>query len=200
MIIYYEPIQTKGAFYENDTLYESNGDNISSLYEYFEKIKPYLSNLIDFYKEQGEYKAQLSMQIKFISFVDKTESQTMHSKSDNVEIMSGYDTDNVINMLIDTFTKRYQQGLETTKMKGSSYVFDRIELLEYHFHNITLNRGSSYMSTLSWIANKKCTINPKNDKDNRCYLYAIVLALNYHKISNHPERVSNLIPFIPNYN
>ena len=135
-----------------------------------------------------------------ISFVDNTESQIMHSKSDNVEIMSGYDTDNVINMLIDTFTKRYQQGLETTKMKGSSYVFDRIEFLEYHFHNITLNRGSSYMSTLSWIANKKCTINPKNDKDNRCYLYAIVLALNYHKISNHPERISNLIPFIPNYN
>ena len=43
-----------------------------------------------------------------ISFVDNTESQIMHSKSDNVEIMSGYDTDNVINMLIDTFTKRYQ--------------------------------------------------------------------------------------------
>ena len=76
-----------------------------------------------------------------ISFVDNTESQIMHSKSDNVEIMSGYDTDNFINMLIDTFTKRYQQGLET-KMKGSSYVFDRIELLEYHFHKITLNRGS----------------------------------------------------------
>ena len=70
----------------------------------------------------------------------------MYSKSDNVEIMSGYDTDNVINMLIDTFTKRYQQGIET-KMKSSSYVFDRIELLEYHFHNITLNRGSPYMST-----------------------------------------------------
>ena len=137
MIIYYEPIQTKGAFYENDTLYESNGDNISSLYEYFEKIKPYLSNLIDFYKEQGEYKAQLSMQIKFISFVDKTESQTMHSKSDNVEITSGYDTDNVINMLIDTFTKTYQQGLET-KMKGSGYVFDRIDLLEYHFHKLKI--------------------------------------------------------------
>ena len=62
--IYYKPIQTKRAFYENYTLYESNGDNISSLYENFEKIKSFLSNLIDFYKKQGEYKAQLSMQIK----------------------------------------------------------------------------------------------------------------------------------------
>ena len=50
------------------------------------------------------------------------------------------------------------------------------------------------------MANKICTINPKNTKDNRCYLYAILIALNYHKIPNHPERISNLIPFISNYN
>ena len=33
-------MQTRGTFYENYTLYESNGDYISSLYEYFEKTKP----------------------------------------------------------------------------------------------------------------------------------------------------------------
>ena len=126
------------------------------------------------------------MQIKFISFTDNTESQTMHTKSNNIEIMSGYDTDNVIGMLIDTSNRRYEDGHET-KMRGSSSALDHIELLEYHFHKITINRGSSYMPTLSWIANKKCTINIKNDKDNRCYLYAIVLALNYYKILNHPE-------------
>ena len=31
-------------------------------------------------------------------------------------------------------------------------------------------------------------------------LYAIVIALNYSKIVSNPERISNLIPFIPNYN
>ena len=31
-------------------------------------------------------------------------------------------------------------------------------------------------------------------------MYAIVIALNYHKVPNHPERIFNLIPFIPNYN
>ena len=93
------------------------------------------------------------MQIRFISFIDNTESLIMYSKSNNVEIMSGYDTNNIINMLIDSFNKRYQKALET-QMKGSNYVFDRIELLEYHFHKITLNRGSSYIPTLSWISNK----------------------------------------------
>ena len=85
-------------------------------------------------------------------------------------------------------------------MRGSSYVFNHVKLLEYNLHKISLSRGSSYIPTLQWIANKKCTINPKNTKDNRCYLYAIVIALNYHKIPNHPERISNLIPFISNYN
>ena len=85
-------------------------------------------------------------------------------------------------------------------MRGSSYVFNHVKLLEYHFHKISLGRGSSYIPTLEWISNKKCTINPKNTKDNGCYLYAIVITLNHHKIANHPERISNLIPFISNYN
>ena len=196
---YYKPIETKGAFDGNYILYESNGDNISALFEYFEKIKPYLYNLIDFYKEQGEWKLQLSMQIRFISFINANEIQIMHSKSDNVDIMSGYSTDDIINKLIKSFGKRFQEGLET-KMSGSNYVLDRIDLLEYHFHKITLNRGSSYIPTLPWFANKKYKINPQNTKDNKCYLYAIVLALNYLKIANNPQRISNLIQFLPNCN
>ena len=123
----------------------------------------------------------------------------MHSKSDNVDILSGYSTDDIINKLIKSFEKRLQEGLET-KMKGSNYIFNRIELLEYHFHKITLNRGSSYLPTSSQVANKKCTLNPQNKKDHLCFVYAIALALNYHKISRDHQIISNIIPFIPNYN
>ena len=118
----------------------------------------------------------------------------MHSKSDNVEIMSGL-TDIIIDELINSFKQRYQEGLEN-RMRGSSYVFNHVKLLEYNLHKISLSRDSSYIPTLQWIANKKCTINAKN----RCYLYTTVTALNYHKIPNHPERISNLISFISNYN
>ena len=148
--------------------------------------------------QKGEWKIQLSMQISFISLINE-ESENMHSKSDNIEIMRGLSTDDIVNRLIKSFPKRYPEGLET-RTRGSSYVFNHVKLLEYHFHKISLSRGSSYMTTLEWIANKKCTINPKNTKDNRCYLYAIVIALNYPKIASHSERISNLIPFIPNYN
>ena len=59
---------------------------------------------------------QLVMRMIFVSFIDKNETQVMHTKSDNVKIMNGTDTNDAI---IKSFTKRYQEGLET-KMKGSS--------------------------------------------------------------------------------
>ena len=119
----------------------------------------------------------------------------MHTKSDNVEIMNGTDTSGAINKLINSFMKRYQEGLET-KMMGSSYIFERIDLLEYHLHKISLNRGSSYIDTPIWIKNKGVTINTKN-KDNKCFQYAITAALNYQNIGSHLERIK---PFINNYN
>ena len=32
-------------------------------------------------------------------------------------------------------------------MKGSSFTFEHIDLLEYHLHKISLNRGSSYIES-----------------------------------------------------
>ena len=114
---------------------------------------------------KGEWKIQLSMQISFISLTNE-ETDIVHSKSDNIEIMRRIDTNNVVSRRIKSFTQRYEEGLET-RMRGSSYVFNHVKLLEYHFHKISLSRGSSYIPTLEWIANKICTINPKNTKDNR---------------------------------
>ena len=130
-------------------LYESKGDkdNKLALYENFDIIKPYLKDMIDNYKARGEWKIQLSMRIILVSFIDKNETQVMHTKSDNIKIMNGTDTSDAINELIDSFMKRYQEGLET-KMRGSSFTFERTDLLEYHLHKISLNRGSSCISKM----------------------------------------------------
>ena len=152
--------------------------------------------MIDYYKAEGEWKIQITMGIIFVSFIDKNETQVMNTKSDNIEIMIGTDTSDIINEIIDSFMK---EGLET-KMKGSSYTFERIDLLEYHLHKISLNRGSSYTESPEWTKNKGVTINPKNTKDNNCFQYAIIAALKYQNIDHHPERISKLKPFINNYN
>ena len=134
--------------------------------------------MIDDYKSKGEWKIQLVMRVIFVSFIDKNETQVMYTKSDNVKIMNGIDTNDAINELINSFTKRYPKGLET-KIKGSSYIFKRVDLLEYRLHKISLNRGSSYTESPEWIKNEKVTINTKNTKDNNCFQYAITAALNY---------------------
>ena len=125
----------------------------------------------------------------------------MYTKSDNTTTMSGIKTSHAINKFHSFFINRYQEGLET-KTKGSSFVFELIDLLEYHLHKISLNRGSSYINSREWIKNKGVTINPKNTKNtknNMCFQYAITAALNHQNIDRHPERISNLKPFINNY-
>ena len=197
---YYKPTEVKSAFDGNYALYESRGDKDGklTLYEYFDKIELHLKDMIDDYKSKGEWKIQTTMRIIFISFIDKNETQEMHTKSDNVEIMNGTGTSDAINKLINSFMKRYQEGLET-KMKGSNYIFERIDLLEYHLHKISLNRGSSYIDSPISIKNKGVTINPKTIKNNNCFQYAITAALNYQNINHNSERISKLEPFINNY-
>ena len=48
---------------------------------------------------KGEWKIQLSMQVSFISPINE-ETDIMHSKSDNIEIMRGRSTDEIVNRLI----------------------------------------------------------------------------------------------------
>ena len=108
---YYEPILVKSAFDGNCIQYESRGDkgkNIS-IKRYFKMIKPYLSDLINKHKTHGsaryhsgnkswigktssKWKILLTMAINFKSSIDSDETQTMHTRSNNVEIMVGDET------------------------------------------------------------------------------------------------------------
>ena len=198
---YYEPKEIKSAFDGSYMLYESRGakDAKLALYEYFEKTIPYLKDMISDYKSKGEWIIQITMRIIFVYFIDNNETQEMHTESVIIEIMNGVDAGDTIDELIDSFMKRYQEGLET-KMKGSTYIFDRIDLLEYHLHKISLNRGSSYIKSSEWLYSKGVTINPKNTKNNMCFQYAITAALNHQNIKDHPERISKVRSFNNRYN
>ena len=197
---YYKPIKTNRTFNDNYMEYESRGDKDRnlSLEDYLNIIRPFLKDMINNHKNYGEWKIQLIMRINFISSLDTDEFRTMDRKSDNIEIMNGIETNDIINELFKSFLRRYQEGLET-KMKGSEFVFENVDLLYYKLHKISLNRGGSYIDSPDWIKNKKATINPQN-KNNECFKYAITVALNHKKISNHSEKVSKIKPFINHYN
>ena len=83
--------------------------------------------------------------------------------------------------------------------RGTDFIFGSVELLNYHLHQISLKRGRSYLESPERLRNKRGTINPQNN-DDKCFQYAIIVALNYQNIENHVERISNIKPFINQYN
>ena len=115
--------------------------------------------------------------INFIFSKDPNETRTMHTKSDNIEIMIGNETDEVIEELFNSVLQRYKKILEES-MEGGEFFFDSVDLLYYKLHKISLNRDGSYIDSPKWSRNKKATINPRND-DEKCFQYTLTVALNY---------------------
>ena len=88
-------------------------------------IRPYLSNIIKDhktkrkweihpgnividYKTQGEWKIQLPMVINFISSKDSDKIHTMCTKSRNIEVMMGSETNDIIKELFESLLQKYQ--------------------------------------------------------------------------------------------
>ena len=149
------------------------------------------------HKTQEEWEIHLTMAINCFSSIDSEEIRTMHSKSDNIEIMMGAETDEIIENLFYSVLQRYQKGLEEL-MKRSEFVFDGVDSLYYKLHKISLKRRGSYIDSPEWLKNKKATINPKN-KDDKCFKYALTVALNHEQIGKDPQRITNIKTFIDQY-
>ena len=60
------------------------------------------------------------MSINFISSIDSDETRNLRTKKDNVEIMMGNETDDIIEELSEFPLQKYQEGLEES-MKGSEF-------------------------------------------------------------------------------
>ena len=118
-------------------------------------IRPYLSDMIVDYKTQGEWKTQLTMSINFISSKDSDETRNLHTKINNIEIMMGNETDEIIDELFETFSQNYQKDLEEST-RGSKLNFDRVDLLYYNLQKVSLNeKESSYIDSSKWLKDKK---------------------------------------------
>ena len=106
--------------------------------------------------------------------------------------MQANETDNIIEELFNSFLNNYQKEEQIIKgsdkeinkeiIKGSDFILENVELLDYYLHKVSLKRGESQIKSLEWLINKGATINPKNIKDDKCFQYATVLPLNQNKI------------------
>ena len=109
-------------------------------------LRDYSSNEVTDYETQfGEWKIQLTMSINFISSKDSDETRNMHTKSDNIEIMMGSETGDIIDELFESLFEKYREGEES--MRGSKFVRNSIGLFYYHLQRINLKRGGSYVDS-----------------------------------------------------
>ena len=114
--------------------------------EYLKTIRPYLRDLVNDLKQSNTWKIQSAITIHFISSkYDNDEDHVVHSKSDNIEIMSTDVVDEVKKTLFDSLENRYQNNLEL--MRGSEFVFDNVQLLYYKCHKITFSGCGSYIDS-----------------------------------------------------
>ena len=107
---------------------------------YLDEIKPELSDIINDHKTKGQSKIHLTIVINFFYSKDSEETCTMYSKSDDLEVVMGKETDKIIEDLFDSFLQRYQKSLEES-MRASDFVLDSVDSLCYKLHKISLNRN-----------------------------------------------------------
>ena len=129
--------------------------------------------------------------------MDNDEERVMHSKSDNIEIMINDEADEVLGKLFEPFKNRYQEDQEL--LRRSEFVFDYVRLLYRKYFNVILNCGGSYIDSPNCTKNKKATINPINEKDNKRFQYAVTIWLYQEEIGKNPDRITKVKPFINKY-
>ena len=87
----YKPVKLRNCFNSSYIEYKSNGGKDKKLpaEDYLDEIKPYLSDIINDPKTQGELEIHLTMAINFFSSKESEETLTMYSKSNGIEVMRG---------------------------------------------------------------------------------------------------------------
>ena len=122
-------------------------------------IAPYLYDLINDQRiVRRVWKIQINMHVKFIFSRDTEETRILYVRSDNQSIMQAVDTDDIIRDIFRSFL-HFQEELKI--IKGSDFVFESVDLLDYKLHKVSLRRGGSYVKFPEWLANKNAKINPK---------------------------------------
>ena len=132
--------------------------------------------------DRVEWKIQFIIKSNFICVKDFEDTQTIYSASRPVEIFMGSDTENIIDTLFNAILNKIHQAMETSNERGSGFTHDSVGLLYYHFQKLDIIRAESYIVSPDSIASKKATINPKNEKDNKCFKWSIIAGLSYNKI------------------
>jgi len=92
---------------------------------------------------------------------------------------------NLLDFDLDAAIAHFNAQIEHFNSRASSYSIECITKFVICITKFRPLRGSSFLPTSPAIANKKCLINVKNKKDNKCFVWAIFAGLFPTKVNQN---------------
>ena len=179
------PRQLEGAFggayrhYRIDGIEEMDVDTI------FARTKRFLIDLLSRKTRDRAVRSQATICIRFVK--DGIESVNLAFNSRMLTVYNLSNMDEIVSAMIE----HMKQQIENPALRDSKFVSDGVIGMNIDFHRLNLTRGSSYLPLPEWLAEKGAIINPKNS-DMECFEWAVIAAMKWKDIGNHPERISKL--------
>ena len=153
---------------------------------FFDRTKIFLMDLLSGETIDRAVRSQATTWIRFIK--DGIESVELAFNSRMLAVYNLSDMGEIVSEMIE----HMQQQIENPALRDSKFVFDGVIIyMDIDFHRLNLTRGSSYIPLPNWLSKKGAIINPKNS-DMECFKWAVIAAMKWKDIGDHPERISKL--------
>ena len=152
---------------------------------FFARTKRFLMDLLSRKTTSRAVCSQATTWIRFVK--DEVEQVELAFNSRMLAVYNLSDMGEIVSEMIE----HMQQQIENPALRDSYFVFDGVIHMDIDFHRLNLTRGSSYIPLSDWLAKKGAIINPKNS-DMECFKWAVIAAMKWKDIGDHPERISKL--------
>ena len=179
------PRQLEGAFGGAYRRYQIDGIEGMDIDTFSARTKRFLIDLLSRETRARAVHSQATTWIRFVK--DGIESVELAFNSRMLAVYNLSDMDEIVSAMIENM----QQQIENPALRDSKFVFNGIIPMDIDFHRLNLTRGSSYVPLPDWLAKKDAIINPKNS-DMKCFKWAVIAAMKWREIGDHPERISKL--------
>ena len=146
------------------------------------------------------------MGVNFIHTIDKEKFRTFHIKSNNIEIRSSSDTNDIATKLLESFLNKYEQE-ENILKNGSNYSFESVDivLINHNYDFYCLN-CLGYCESIMPKEGKNILKYHSGEKSlkaaNAIYFHLKALQVKNESCSNDPEKpytVKKVIPEVCGY-
>ena len=152
---------------------------------YFSRTRKFLTDLLSRETRNRAVRSQATIWIRFVK--DGVEQAELAFSSRMLAVYNLSEMDEIVSEMI----KHMWQQIENPALKDSKFVFDGVIGMNIDFHRLNLTRGSSYMPLPEGLAKNGAIINPKNS-DMECFKWAVIAAMKWREISEHPKKISKL--------